>query len=229
MDKREVKKAIKRDVKQSENVIPDKNLFMICSDLKAEALRKLPTGFHIRKCRKSELHIWMNFPFDDPLEAEQHRDFMTSYFQDVYAHNEDSFYEKCLFVCDSEDRPVATCFAWKAYDQITTIHWFKVLKEYEGRGIGRALLSVVMKCLSEDEYPVFLHTQPSSYRAIKLYSDFGFYLLSNPVIGTRTNDLEECLPILREYMPAKAYQSLKIMEAPAFFMEAVESSKTVQF
>jgi hypothetical protein len=28
------------------------------------------------------------------------------------------------------------------------------------------------------EYPVYLHIQPSSFRAIKLYSDFGFSLLS---------------------------------------------------
>ncbi|MCM3626790.1 GNAT family N-acetyltransferase [Paenibacillus glycanilyticus] len=154
---------------------------------------------------------------------------MESFFQNVYAPKEALFYEKCLFVCDSQDRPVATCFAWKAYDRITTIHWYKVLKSCEGNGIGRALLSAVMQSLSKDDYPVFLHTQPGSYRAIKLYSDFGFCLLSDPVIGNRTNDLEECLPILRQYMPLQAYQALKITEAPAFFLEAVNSSSNVEF
>ena len=211
------------------NEIPDKNLFMMCSILNSNALRNLPAGFHFRNCQESELNIWMSFPFDNTSEAEQYRDFMTKYFQDVYAHKKDLFYEKCLFVCDSQDRPVATCFAWKAYDKITTIHWFKVLKEYEGIGIGRALLSAVMKSLSKEEFPVFLHTHPSSYRAIKLYTDFGFYFLSNPVIGTRKNDLEECLPILREYMPTQFYQALKVIEAPAFFLEAVRSSSIVQF
>ena len=209
--------------------IPDLNLFMMCSVLNGKALRNLPEGFHIRNCRKSELGIWMDFPFDEPMEAKQYRGFMESYFQDVYAGQEALFYEKCLFVCDSEDRPVATGFAWKAYDKITTIQWWKVLRQYEGRGIGRALLSVVMQSLSKEDYPVFLHTQPSSYRAIKLYSDFGFCLLNNPVIGTRTNDLEKCLPILREYMTPQAYQALKITEAPAFFLEAVSSSPIVQF
>ncbi|WP_235782039.1 GNAT family N-acetyltransferase [Paenibacillus senegalensis] len=154
---------------------------------------------------------------------------MESYFQEVYADKEDQFYEKCLFVCDSDDRPVATCFAWKAYDAITTIQWWKVLRQYEGQGIGRALLSIVMQSLSDEDYPVFLHTQPSSYRAIKLYTDFGFQLLSDPVIGTRTNDLEECLPILREYMTPQAYQSLQITEAPVFFLQAASSSPIVQF
>lgn len=211
------------------NEIPDKNLFMMCSELNREALRPLPEGFHIRKCRKSELAVWMDFPFDDPMEARQYRGFMESYYRDVYGNKEDRFYEKCLFVCDAHDRPVATCFAWRAYDRITTIQWWKVLKQYEGRGIGRALLSVVMQSLSEADFPVFLHTQPSSYRAIKLYADFGFRLLSNPVIGTRTNDLEECLPILREHMPEQAYRTLGITEAPDFFLEAVSSSPIVEF
>ena len=211
------------------NEIPKKNLFMMCPCLNQEALSNLPNEFYIRNCRRSELDLWMSFPFDNPREAEEYRDFMIKYFQDVYSHKKDLFYEKCLFVCNSKDRPIATILTWKAYDKITTIHWFKVLKEYEGLGIGRALLSIAMQSLSEKEYPVFLHTQPASYRAIKLYTDFGFYLLSNPEIGNRKNHLEECLPILKEYMPQKFYDKLKITEAPDFFLEAVSSSHSIEF
>ena len=71
-----------------------------------------------------------------------------------------------------------------------------VFKEYENRGIGRAILTALMKSLRLEDYPVFLYTHPSRYRTIKLYSDFGFSLVSNPVVGYRNNDLEECLPIL---------------------------------
>ncbi|OPA75226.1 GNAT family N-acetyltransferase [Paenibacillus selenitireducens] len=209
--------------------IPDKNIFMMCTTVIQQAFRELPSGYQVRSCTESELNIWKNFPFDNPSEAEQYHDFITQYFNDVYAEQSDLFYQKCLFVCDQQNRPVATCFAWKAYDRITTIHWFKVLKDYEGSGIGRALLSIVMRDLSSGEYLVFLHTQPSSYRAIKLYSDFGFDLLSDPVIGNRKNDLGECLPILQAYMPAKAYQGLRTTEAPAFFLEAANSSPIVQF
>jgi GNAT superfamily N-acetyltransferase len=209
--------------------IPDKHLFMMCRALNPKAPAELPPGFHVRNCRKNELDVWMNFPFDDPAEAERHRGFMAEYFQTVYAPKGDLFFESCLFVCDAQDHPVATCFAWKAYGRITTIHWFKVLKPFEGRGIGRGLLSIVMKGLSDDDYPVFLHTQPSSYRAIKLYTDFGFELLSDPVIGTRPNDLQECLPILQRHMPAAAFQALRITKAPSFFLEAVRSADTVEF
>jgi hypothetical protein len=139
------------------------------------------------------------------------------------------FFDKCLFVCDSQDRPIGTCFAWRTYEKITTIHWFKVQKQFEGLGIGRALLSYVMQNLSNDDFPVFLHTQPSSYRAIKLYADFGFELLSDPVIGNRTNDLKVCLPILQAVMPSEAFQALKVTRAPSLFLETVNTSSIEQF
>ncbi len=161
--------------------IPDKNLFMMCRTLNRKALSALPAEYHIRTCRGDELGLWKGIHFDSVAEAEEYRAFMTKYFEDVYGGKKELFFQKCLFACDENDTPLGTCFAWKAYEHITTIHWFKVIKAQEGRGIGRALLSTVMNGLAQEEYPVFLHTQPSSYRAIKLYTDFGFALLTDPV------------------------------------------------
>jgi ribosomal protein S18 acetylase RimI-like enzyme len=212
-----------------EKEIPDKNLCMMCKNLNTNALAELPYGYHVRTCRRNELEIWKKMPFDDEDTAKQYKDFMTRFFNDVYAGKEDLFFEKCLFVCDNKDIPVGTCFAWKAYDRITTIHWFKVIKEYEGLGIGRALLSIVMQSIPKEEYPVFLHTQPASFRAIKLYSDFGFALLTDPVIGYRKNDLEECLPILETLMYKKDFQKLQFEQAPENFLKAVKSRYVDEF
>ena len=208
--------------------ILDMNLFMMCKKLNKKALCDMPSGFHVRTCQKNELDIWKAMPFDQPELAKQNYDYMTKYYNSVYAKNEDLFFQKCLFVCNKENEPIGTCFAWKAYDKITTIHWFKVLKNYEGKGIGRALLSIVMKSLNNDEFPVFLHTHLGCYRATKLYSDFGFYLLSDPIIG-RKNDLKESLPILKKLMPPQDYQNLRITKSPKFFLEAVGSSSEDEF
>jgi ribosomal protein S18 acetylase RimI-like enzyme len=209
--------------------IPDKNLFMMCKALNRNALSELPKEYHIRTCRREELDIWKGIHFDDEKSAKEAYGFMTKFFNDVYADKQDLFFQKCLFVCDKNHTPMGTCFVWKAYDKINTIHWFKVLKSYEGLGIGRGLLSIVMNSLADNDYPVYLHTQPSSYRAIKLYSDFGFALLSDPIIGHRSNDLEECLPILRTHMPQKDFEKLEFAKAPEDFLEAVKSSSINQF
>jgi GNAT superfamily N-acetyltransferase len=203
--------------------IPDLNLFMMCRELDKSALSELSGSFHTRCCRKDELDIWKAMPFDNQEEAAEYRGFMDDFFATVYERKEELFFETCLFVCDADDRPVATGFIWKAYDAISSYNWFKVLKGYEGKGIGRALLSITMQELNDDDYPVYLHTQPGSYRAIKLYSDFGFSLISDPVIGARKNHLEECLPILEKYMPSEDYQKLRICNAPGDFMQLMET------
>lgn len=207
--------------------IPDYNLFMMCPTLDRAALREMPAGFALRTCRPEELDLWKAIHFDDEETARANHDYMTGFFDRVYAPRGDLFYRTCLFVCDG-DRPIGTCFAWQAYGSVTTVHWFKVLPAYEGRGIGRALLSHVMQGIQSQDYPVFLHTQPASFRAIKLYADFGFRLLADPIIGTRSNDLMRSLPILRHRMPAADYGRLRILPATPDFLQAVGLSTQVE-
>jgi GNAT superfamily N-acetyltransferase len=212
--------------------IPSKDLFMMCSALNTSAFRELPQGFHFRMCRPDELETWKEMLLDFPHTPEIHNEYMqimTDYFNNVYAKKSDLFFQKCLFVCNNNDTPIGRGFIWKAYDKINTVHWYKVFKEYENRGIGRAILTAMMKGLKEEDYPVYLHTHPSSFRAIKLYSDFGFCLISNPVVGKRNNDLEECLPILEKFMPKNDFDNLKIVKAPQYFLDVSASSEIEEF
>lgn len=209
--------------------IPDKNIFMMCEALNPDALAEMPAGFSVRSCRPEELGVWKAMPFDTAEQAAKYDGYMTDFFKAVYGGREAEFFAKTLFVCDARGRPVATCLLWRAYGEFNTIHWFKVLPEYEGRGIGRALLSIIMRDLPEHDYPVYLHTQPGSFRAIKLYSDFGFALLAGKKFGTRKNDLAECLPILEEFMPAKYFRNLRIDNAPKEFEEALRKYETTEF
>ena len=86
-----------------------------------------------------------------------------------------------------------------------------------------------MQKLEMRDYPIYLHTQPSSFRAIKLYSDFGFSLLSDDKFGIRKNDLEECMPILENFMLKKFFRELRITTAPREFVYAVNKYNTNQF
>ena len=212
--------------------IPGKDLFMMCSALNTSALHELPQGFHFRMCRPDEIETWKEMLLDFPHTPEIHNEYMqimTNYYDDVYANKSDLFFQKCLLVCTENDTPIGRGFIWKAYDTINTVHWYKVLKEYENRGIGRAILTAMMRDLKAEDYPIYLHTHPSSFRAIKLYSDFGFCLISNPVVGKRNNDLEECLPILEKFMLKSDFEKLKIVEAPQSFLDVVASSEIEEF
>ena len=212
-----------------EKEIPDKNIFMMCEALNRNSLTELPASYSLRSCRPDELGIWKTMPFDDADLAKEHEGFMSDYFTTTYSGKEELFFTKTLFVCNGQDKPIATCLSWKAYNEFNTIQWFKVLKEYEGQGIGRALLSIIMQELEMRDYPIYLHTQPSSFRAIKLYSDFGFSLLSGDNFGIRKNDLDECLPILEKFMPKAYFQKLRISNAPQEFEDTVNKYDTNQF
>lgn len=212
-----------------ENELLDKNLFMMCQTLNHDALSELKRPFSVRTCRRDELEQWKMIHFDNIETARENKPMMDSYFDAVYRPNEQLFFERCLFVCDDNDMPIGTCFAWKAYGEITTIHWFKVKKEYEGLGIGRALLSIVLKGLQSHDFPVYLHTQPRSFRAIKLYSDFGFKFLTDPMIGFRRNELNDSLPVLKQLMHRDDFEKIQFIKAPEHFLKVVQSSKINQF
>ena len=195
-----------------EKDIPDYNIFMICETLNKKAFREdLPKGYHFRNCRENEFEIWKKFPFDNEDLAKEYDAFMEDYFDKNYKSKKDLFFERCTFICNEKDEPISTGFIWKHYDKYTTVNWLKTLKNYEGNGLGRALLTYILKKVDKKDYPIYLHTQPGSFRAIKLYSDFGFKLIKSPkIIDNRKNEIEESLPILKEFIPKKDYNNLKL-------------------
>ena len=151
---------------------------------------------------------------------------VTSFYKKVYEKNEDEFFNRCTFVCDADDKPVASCFIWRSYGKINTVGWFRVLPEHEGKGIGRALLSKILKTV---ESPIYLHTQPTSICAVKLYSDFGFKLITNSVIGYRKNDLAESLPYMQKVMTESDYAKLQFIELDDVLHKAALVSEIAEF
>lgn len=210
-------------------MIPDCNLFMMCQTLNKSALTAVPEGFHIRPCRCDELELWKRIHYDSAAEADENLAYMTGFFDRVYAPEGELFFQRCLLICDSDDRPVGACTAWRNFGCASTIHWFKILRSHEGKGLGRALLSEAMRMFSPVEYPVFLHTQPSSYRAIRLYSDFGFALLTDDRVGHRSNDLSIALPHLQKIMPETVFSALRFQSAPQWFLDAADTANQSVF
>jgi ribosomal protein S18 acetylase RimI-like enzyme len=204
------------------------NIFMMCKEVNRQAFSSLPPGFTVRTLQQDELAIWKAMPFDDDYTAD-HAAYMDEFFRITYAAQEATFFASTLVVCDPNDQIVGTCFLWKAYGLFNTVHWFKVVKGYEGRGIGRALLSLLFQDVTAADLPIYLHTQPESFRAIKLYADFGFDLLTDKRIGQRDNHIEQCLPYLKEVMPKQDYERLRFTAAPAEFIAGMAAQHDDQF
>jgi ribosomal protein S18 acetylase RimI-like enzyme len=210
---------------------PDLSIFMMCEQCNTSAFVPMPAGFHVRPIKESELDFWKLMPLDgwDDVDKVAFHQTMTNYYDRLYAPFGDLFYRSCLMAVDEHDNPVGTCFTWKMHEKFTIMHWYKVLGKYEGRGIGRALLTMVMKRLSQQDYPVYLHTQVGSYRAVHLYSDFGFMILRDDDVGGRKNNLAEGLPILKRLMPANYYNSLRFGYARQEFLDSIATNGANDF
>lgn len=209
--------------------IAEKNLFMICETLNRDALCKIPDGYSIRNCRRDELDLWKRIFYNTPESAEKYYKFMGECFEENYGGREQEFFDRCKFICGDNGAVVGTCFIWNAYRKINTLHWYKVVKDYEGRGIGRAILSCVLQALSPSDYPVYLHTHPGSFRAVHLYSDLGFALITDPVVGNRENDVEEAKQYLLANMGKERFQKLRFVTAPKYLHEVISAYSHDEF
>lgn len=208
--------------------LPDMNLFMLCNKVNPKAFSSLPEGYSIRSLKPSELEIWKSLPFDG-YYPDEYKLFMTEYFDRVYANKDEDFFSKCKVVVNKNDEIVSTCFLWKSYNNVTTLHWLKTIKSYEGKGLGRALLSYILSNADKKDFPILLHTQPESFKAIKLYSDFGFALLINKNIGARENHLNQALNYLKENIRKEDFEKLVFIKAPEKLLSKIPQDKENEF
>ncbi|MCM1286227.1 MAG: GNAT family N-acetyltransferase [Acetobacter sp.] len=115
----------------------------------------------------------------------------------------DDIFERCFFA-KCENKIVGTCIAWydfKDNKKISSLHWMAVLPGYQGRGIGKKLLNSVMQFYnSNDLMPVYLHTQPWSYKAVGLYLSAGFEFQQSDTFANYKNEYNDAIEILKNYM-----------------------------
>jgi len=198
------------------------NLFMQCEQPNLAAARPLPPGYSFRLCRRDELETWK-----ESWAQGRYRDFVDYYYDLIYAPREDEFFNRCTFLVDPGDRPVATCFIWPSYGgRISTLGWFHVWPQYQGLGLGHAVLGEVLRTA---ELPVYLHTHPIATRAIKCYCDFGFRLITDPLVGYRENNLTEGLAYLKSALPEAVFNGLRTTRATPELLAAALLNETAEF
>lgn len=99
-------------------------------------------------------------------------------FRSEFDGKERELENRCFFLVNSAGRKIGTGMAWYSDsswgERCGRVHWVAVHADYQGRGLGKALVSMVVDHLKTLYKTVYLTTQTTSYRAINLYLDFGF-------------------------------------------------------
>ncbi|SDT48930.1 Acetyltransferase (GNAT) family protein [Paenibacillaceae bacterium GAS479] len=131
-----------------------------------------------------------------------------TYFQKEYLPQSNELKKRLLFVLNPEGEAVGTITGWwnltgERCD--LAIHWFAVRPEYQGLGLGKALVAECMRNLIdlEGDKDIYLHTQTWSYKAITLYLKTGFKIETKDTFAHYQNDYESALPILQKLLNRK--------------------------
>ena len=108
---------------------------------------------------------------------------------------------------------VGSCIAWQdeqGINRVSSLHWLVIDEQYQGNGLGRALATAVMNIYVKDEaLPVYIHTQPWSWKAILLYISLGFRLQKADTFSHYENEYEKAMTELRKIISAEQYELLQ--------------------
>lgn len=109
-----------------------------------------------------------------------------------------------MFIQAPNKQLIATVSAWwklagERRDPI--LHWVAARPEYQGKGLGKALVSEGIKRIVqlEGDVDMYLSTQTWSYKAVNIYLDAGFEMLeATESYGGYKNENAEAVQIVRD-------------------------------
>ena len=191
-----------------DRTIPFYNTIMKCSDYSPRRA-ELPDGFSIVSYQRGYEKDWAKLEYDigdfDSLDAAE------KYFVETYLQNSELL-PNILFLLNREHSIVGSCIAWQDLQgakSVSSLHWLVVQERYQGIGLGRALCMAVMNIYAEREaLPVYIHTQPWSWKAILLYVSLGFRLQKTDTFSHYENEYGKAMAELRKIVSEEQYEKL---------------------
>lgn len=189
--------------------IPFYNTILRCDDYQPKDIF-LPQGYSIVPYKVGYEKEWARLEFsigdfDSLSEAE-------SYFISTYTHDNDRLFQNVRFLLNENNEVIGSCIAWQdkrkdAY--VSSLHWLIVDPKYQGLGFGRALCCDIMNIFAEQNaLPIYLHTQPWSWKAILLYLSMGFKLQSTDTFAQYTNEYEKAIKTLKNIVSDEQFKVL---------------------
>lgn len=189
-----------------DRTIPFYNIILRCDSYKRREII-LPKGFSIVPYKNGYETEWAKLEcsigdFNSLEEAKKY--FIKTYLYDKKLLN------NILFLLDKYNHVIGSCIAWKderkkAY--VSSLHWLIVDKRYRGLGLGKMLCSAVMNIF--EEFPIYIHTQPWSWKAIFLYISLGFKLQRTDTFAQYENEYTDAMKELKKIVTEKQFTLLQ--------------------
>lgn len=191
--------------------IPYYNIIMKKDTPTAFDTPALPPQFELQSYRPGVQQQWAELEHeigDFPSAQEA-----SAYFSQTYLSRSALLAQRGVFVSDKKSGClVGACIAWvdeRNGAPVSSLHWLITKEAYQGRGIGSALIAAALSIYEkENAFPVYLHTQPWSYQAIRLYHKFGFRLMKQESFAGYENQYALAVPVLARYIEPECMREL---------------------
>ena len=190
-----------------DRTIPFYNTILRCDEYREREVI-LPEGFRIVTWQPDLERHWarMEAAIGDFADEEEAADYFRRTYLDADRPND------LFFVLNEAGQAVGTCLAWtdeRQGEAVNSLHWLVVEEAYQRRGLGRALCTAVMNRFHTlNAAPIYIHTQPWSYKAILLYHDLGFRLLKTDSFAAYTNQYEDAVKTLSKLLTDEQMERL---------------------
>ena len=192
-----------------DRTIPFYNTILKCADYRPGNVA-LPDGFTIVSYRRGFERGWAELEcsagdFASTVEAEKY--FAETYLQDP------ELLPNILFALNRNHEIVGSCIAWhdlRGEKRVSSLHWLVVREKDQGIGLGRALATAVMNIFAEHgAFPVYIHTQPWSWKAILLYASLGFRLQRTDTFSHYENEYGKAMAELGKIVAEEQHGFLR--------------------
>jgi GNAT superfamily N-acetyltransferase len=151
---------------------------MVREDLEGLPHFAPPPGFEVAWYAPGDELVWVQLqaPFYDPGAV--HMDL----FRGQYGTDQAELRQRMCFLLAPGGEPVGTATAW-SFDGFRgpewgRVHWVAVAEPYQRRGLGKALISSVLRRMVDlGHTKAYLTTSSDRPAAVSLYRGFGFIAL----------------------------------------------------
>ncbi|MBP3637867.1 MAG: bifunctional phosphoribosyl-AMP cyclohydrolase/phosphoribosyl-ATP diphosphatase HisIE [Clostridia bacterium] len=190
-----------------DRTIPFFNIIMRCDRILPMEV-KLPEGYSIRTYHPGDEDAWaaLHVATGDFASVQE----AAAYFLNTYARD----FSRALFAVAPVGSVIGTVTAWtdpRGDATIRSLHWLAVAEDHQRKGIGKALCKTALKLMRREDNaaPVYLHTQPWSWKAVLLYASLGFKLQRTDSFANYENQYKQVMATLHGILNAEQYAKVE--------------------
>ncbi len=151
-------------------------IVMTNNNLAGLSVIKLPPGYTLRNFQEDDIRQWAEIE-TAAGEFNTIETAITRFHAEFGPYIED-FKKRSLFLATDDNKIIGTGTAWYNSDfrgkPYGRVHWIAIHPDYQGKKLAKPLVSAVLKLLATHHTQAYLTSQTTSYKAVKMYLDFGF-------------------------------------------------------